>query len=77
MNEVSIAIFCNCLVPNETNRYKVLGSITSEGYLEILRGHKNKTIIEVAECMIACRECGYKKYINLRNVVDNRPVYET
>ena len=62
------AIYCDCYI-EEYQRYKILGSITFEGYLEIMRGHKNKTVIEVGEFMIMCKECGFHKYIKI-----NKPV---
>ena len=58
------AIFCECFI-SEFGRYKILGSITDQGFVEILRGHKNKTIIETKEFLISCRDCGYRKFINL------------
>lgn len=66
------AIYCNCYLP-EYDRYKILGSITSEGIVEILRSHKNKTLIETHEFMISCKECGYKKYIQIKSMEVNRP----
>lgn len=63
------AIYCKCFIP-EYDRYKILGSITSEGYLEILRGHKNKTIIEIREFVIHCKECGFKKYYSINETVN-------
>lgn len=69
------AIYCDCFIP-DYKRHKILGSITSEGFIEILRGHKNKTIIEAREFMIKCEDCGYSKFIKL-NVAVNWPIYET
>lgn len=67
MNELGKAIYCECFVP-EYNRHKILGSITSEGVIEILRGHKNKTIISTLKFLMSCPDCGYSKYINLESI---------
>ena len=64
------AIYCDCFTP-QLNRYKVLGSITSEGLIEILRAHKEKTVIESAEFIIACQDCGYKRHIKLGQSYNN------
>ncbi len=69
------AIYCQCYVP-EFDRYKILGSITSEGLLEILRGHKNKTVLEVHEFFIQCKDCGFSKYIKIESMAVNRPNYD-
>ncbi len=74
MNE-GTAIYCNCYIA-EYARHKVLGSITFEGYLEILRGHKNKTILQAGEFMILCKECGFKKYIKISKAVNWPALYE-
>ena len=54
------AIYCECYI-YKYSRYKILGSINSEGLLEIMRNHENKTIIEVTEFTIYCKDCGFKK----------------
>lgn len=71
--ETNRAIYCNCYLL-EFDRYKMLGSINSQGELEILRGHKNKTYIEFTQLTIICRECGFAKYINM---AVNRPNHES
>ena len=63
-NELGKAIYCECYL-EEFDRYKILGSITDTGILEILRGHRNKTCLEVGEFLIMCRSCGFRKYIKL------------
>ena len=70
-NYLGKAIYCDCYMP-EYDRYKILGSVTQDGFLEILRGHKNKTVIFVQEFLIECRICGFKKYINLGSMAVNR-----
>lgn len=70
------AIYCNCYVA-EYDRHKILGSITANGILEILRGHKNKTIIETHELLISCESCGFRKHIRIESMAVNRPTYET
>ena len=66
MNETEInkAIYCECFI-TEYGRYKILGSITDQGKLEVLRGHKNKTIIANGRFLISCRQCGFNKLITL------------
>ena len=76
INYLGKAIYCDCYIP-EYDRYKILGSITSEGFLEILRGHKNKTVLFVQEFMIECTICHFKKYINLGSMAVNRLTYES
>jgi hypothetical protein len=78
MNEdlLGKAIYCDCYIP-EYDRYKILGSITNDGILEILRGHKNKTLIYFGEFMIYCRACGFKKYIKIESMAVNQPTYGT
>ena len=56
----------------EFGRYKMLGSITSEGFLEVLRGHQNLTVIQVKEFFIQCKTCGFKKYYNLESEMINQ-----
>jgi hypothetical protein len=62
------AIYCDCYI-SEFKRYKILGSITDQGVIEILRGHRNKTIIQTTELLISCPQCNYQKLINLSKVV--------
>lgn len=65
VNDLGEAIYCNCFIP-EYGRHKILGSITSEGVLEILRGHKNKTIISMTNFVIYCPVCGFSKSFSLK-----------
>lgn len=77
-NTLGQAIYCDCYIP-EYKRYKILGSITYGGLIEIVRPHKNKTIIHAQELMLECIECGYKRYIKIdhENEAVNQPIYET
>lgn len=67
MNDQGEAIYCKCYIP-EYNRHKTLGSITAEGLVEVLRGHKNKTIIAMTNFVIFCPVCGFSKSFNLKQV---------
>lgn len=75
MDNAGKAIYCNCYI-EEYKRYKILGSITAEGMLEILRGHKNKTVLQTGEFMIFCKVCGFKKYIKISEAVNWPVPYE-
>ncbi len=76
MNDIlGQAIYCECYL-DEYQRYKILGSITDDGFIEILRGHKNKTVIQTHELMISCLTCGFKKYVVIESMAVNRPTYE-
>lgn len=76
-NTLGQAIYCDCYIP-EYKRYKILGSITDLGLIEIVRPHKNKTIIHAQELMLECIECGYKRFIKIKeNEAVNQPIYET
>ena len=68
------AIYCNCYL-EEFDRYKILGSITAQGVIEILRGHKNRTVIETREFVITCPVCKYTKYIKIESMEVTRPAY--
>lgn len=69
------AIYCECYI-YKYHRYKILGSITSEGYLEIMRNHENKTIIDAPEFTIQCKDCGFKKEFKIVNVPNiYNPIY--
>jgi predicted nucleic-acid-binding Zn-ribbon protein len=68
------AIYCNCYVL-EFNRHKILGSVTDQGVLEILRGHKNKTTITGISFVIRCPDCGYSEFLNLQSMAVNQPTY--
>lgn len=75
-SDLGQAIVCNCYL-TEFDRYKVLGSVTSEGFLEILRGHKNKTIIETQQFLIRCQDCGFTKFVQIKSMAVNQPaIYE-
>jgi hypothetical protein len=65
MNDLGKAIYCDCYIP-EYGRNKILGSITAEGLVEILRGHKNKTVLEVTNFIIGCPVCGFSQVFNLK-----------
>ena len=71
-NNLGKAIYCNCYL-TRYNRYKVLGSITDQGMLEVLRPHENKTIIETQEFFIKCRDCGFTKYIQIKSMELKHP----
>lgn len=71
-NLLGQAIYCDCYIP-DYKRYKVIGSITAEGILEILRSHENKTYLQVQEFIISCEHCGFRKYIKLESMAINRP----
>ena len=70
--ELGQAIVCNCYI-KEFDRYKILGSVTSAGFLEILRSHKNKTIIETEHFLIKCQDCGYTKFVQIKSMAVNQP----
>ena len=58
------AIYCDCYI-FKYKRYKVLGSITYAGFLEIMRNHDNKTIVESHEFTLKCNSCGFSKSFKL------------
>ena len=61
------AIHCDCYI-FKYRRYKVLGSITSEGLLEIMRNHENKTTIESHEFTLICHTCGFKQEFKINAI---------
>ena len=59
------AIYCDCYI-FKYKRYKVLGSITYEGFLEIMRNHDNKTVVQAHEFTLKCNSCGFSKSFKIR-----------
>ena len=51
-------IYCYCIVPKSTWN-KMLGSVTVQGHLVILRPHNNMSIIETEAFSISCPDCHF------------------
>lgn len=68
MNEAeqAQAIYCNCY-SDKVGRYKILGSITAEGYFEVLRARGSRTLIQAGNLHVYCPECQYSRFLALKS----------
>ena len=71
-DEVNKSIYCKCYF-EKYGRYKMLGSVTDQGMLEIARGNHNFTYVKAEEYYINCADCGFSKYIKNESTAVNRP----
>lgn len=84
MNNQGTAIYCKCYDAKRMH-YKILGSITAEGYLEVMRKNKYDgqhgtaaiTQIKVTEFIISCNNCNFKKEFKISQAVNLPAQYES